>query len=332
MKTIKVTKTNSGRRLDRLLLKEYPNISKSLIYRLIRKKDIKINQKRAYHDQKLNENDEITIFSYALEDQLQRVQEKIESLEEIMNNIEIIYEDENIIVIYKEAGILSQADQPKSSNDLVYLVNQYLRLKYPDLYRRFNSGSINRLDRNTEGLIIFGKNYEALNKLNDAMQNKNIHKFYLAVVKGKVNKEIEIKNYLQKNKTDNFVTIYEHAMPGAYECKTKIRPLAIWDDYSLIELKLLTGRSHQLRAQLAYMGTPIVGDSKYGNQDVNSFFQKNFDLNQQWLIAYKISFTNLVKPLNYLNYKTFTVPEETYSISLIKELFSLDNPLIRNEN
>src|SRR5699024_11188784 len=166
----------------------------------------------------------------------------------------------------------------------------------------------NRLDRDTSGIIIGAKNYFTLKSINEAMRKEDINKYYKTMVIGELNKEIKLNNYLVKNKKDNKVTVVEGRIKGAKEICTYVKPLKIGKGYSLLEIDLITGRTHQIRAHLASIGHPIVGDIKYGNKKVNNYFKKNYNLENQFLHGYKIIFNNLPDNLKYLNGKEFIAP------------------------
>ncbi len=321
MESIVITKANEGKRIDKFLLKQYPIIPKSLVYKLFRKKQIKVNKKAVKFDYILQAGDELLISSNIFGQTLQKLTDEKEKLENIINELNIVYEDENIMIVFKESGVLSQPNQKEMDTSLITIVNKYLKLSNPTEYRHFSVGSINRLDRNTEGLLLFGKNYQSLKLLNEAMKDGKIKKYYLTLVKGIIKQQKLLNHYIVKNVTTNIVSIFEEKVPGALECKSIIKPIAYKDNYTLLEVELLTGRSHQIRAQLAYIDHPVVGDPKYGDPETNEYFQKNFDLEWQYLIAYKLAFENLTAPLTYLNYKTFIAPENSFLMNLTRELF-----------
>ncbi len=316
-----INSSNEGRRLDKFLLRQLPQAPKDLVYRLIREKKIKVNGKRVQYTYVLENNDYVQLLVNLTDVHETDSVLEIRDLEDLIKDINIVFEDENILVIYKEAGTLSQADQADSNDDMVYLVNRYLQLKYPDAFRNFRSGSINRLDRNTEGLIMFGKTYQTLRVLNEGMQAGRVQKYYLAVVNGEIDQEMVLSHYLRKTKDENMVYIFETYIPGAVLCRSRLRPIRCKDGFSLVEMELETGKSHQLRAQLAYIHHPIVGDPKYGKPDINQYFFQHHDLQWQFLLAYKLKFQGLSAPLTYLNYKTFTAPSQSFLFSLAESLF-----------
>lgn len=316
-----INSTNDGRRLDKFLLRQMPQAPKDLIYRLIREKKVNVNGKRSEYSYVLQNNDHVQLMVNLTAVKEPDVQVEIRELEESIKNLQIVFEDENIMVLFKEAGTLSQANLPESQDDMVHLVNRYLQLKYPDAYRNFRSGSINRLDRNTEGLILFGKSYQALRVLNAGMQAGGIQKYYLAMVNGIVEQEMELSHYLRKTKDDNMVYIFETYIPGAVLCRSRLRPIQSKDGYTLVEMELVTGKSHQLRAQLAYIHHSVVGDPKYGKPEINHYFFQHHDLQWQFLLAYKLKFKGLSAPLTYLNYETFVVPPKSFLVGLAENIF-----------
>ena len=321
MKELFIDKNESGQRLDRFLkkyLKEAPN---SFIYKMLRKKNIKLNGKRAEIDTILVKGD--TIQLYLADETI----EKFRGEDEIIKctfKPEIIYEDNNIILMNKPAGILSHSDKKDSYDNMADSMINYLYLKgeyNPKLEKTFVPAICNRLDRNTSGIIIGAKNAHSLRLINAAIKNNYIDRYYKTIVKGEVKEEKIIEGYLTKDGELNKVKVLKKEEEDSKKISTRIKPLITTSEYSLLEIQLLTGRTHQIRAHLAYIGHPIIGDFKYGNRQINEYFKKEFGLKNQILHGYKVIFNGLDKPLTYLNQREFTSsPDKTY-INIERKIF-----------
>src|SRR5699024_7484812 len=269
MKEVKVGRNDSGQRIDRFLRKYLSKAPRSFIYRMIRKKNIKLNNNRVKPEEILKEGDVIQL--YLADGTIEKFVEEKEKNKSFIK-LEIIYEDENIILINKPKGVLSHSGNNKVDNIvdgmIKYLINKGDYNVEEE--KTFTPAICNRLDRNTSGIIIGAKNYFTLKSINEAMRKEDINKYYKTMVIGELNKEIKLNNYLVKNKKDNKVTVVEERIKGAKEICTYVKPLKIGKGYSLLEIDLITGRTHQIRAHLASIGHPIVGDIKYGNKKVNN--------------------------------------------------------------
>lgn len=321
MKELIIDKNESEQRLDRFLkkyLKEAPN---SFIYKMIRKKNIKLNGKRAQIDTILAKGDTVQLY---LSDE---TIEKFRGEDEIIKSTfkpKIVYEDNNIILMNKPVGILSHSEKKNSYDNMVDSMINYLYLKgeyNPKLEKTFVPAICNRLDRNTSGIIIGAKNSQTLRLINEALRNNYIDRYYKTIAIGQIKEEKIIEGYLTKDGELNKVEVSKKEDEDSKEISTRIKPLITKSEYSLLEIQLLTGRTHQIRAHLAYIGHPIIGDFKYGNRQINEYFKKEFGLKNQILHGYKVIFNGLDKPLNYLNQREFTSsPGNTY-ISIERKLF-----------
>lgn len=322
MKEIIISKNESNQRLDRFLKKYMPKASKGFIYKMLRKKRIKLNGKKAKPNDVIKEGDVLSL--YLAEDTINKFKEEIK----IYNNevdIDVVYEDNNIILINKPKGMLSHSDNVDNKNDVVNLLISYLFSKgeyNPEKEKTFVPSICNRLDRNTSGIIIGAKNFTALQLINKAIREKKIKKYYKCVVKGRIEKAFNIKGYMLKDVKKNKANIFENYVNGAKRIETGIEVLKNNDKYSLLEIDLITGRTHQIRAHLSYLGHPIIGDAKYGDIITNKFFKEKYNLDSQFLHSYKIEFNGLDDSLSYLNGTSFNANLDELFKEIIKDLFN----------
>lgn len=290
MVKIEITKNEENQRLDRFLKKYLNNSSLSYIYKLIRK-DIKVNGKRGKIDLILAENDQIDI--YLSDEQLVELT-AVKKQMHVKKQFTVAYENAQVIIVEKPFGLLTHGDRVEKKNTLANQVLGYLQQKgdySPGRERVFVPSPVNRLDRNTTGLVIFGKTGQALQQLNDMIRKRDyINKYYLTIVAGEMREPLFLVDKLEKNNKENLVSILPQEADGKL-IKTQATPLAIGQGYSLVEVKLITGRTHQIRAHLSKAGYPVIGDHKYGRRAINDKIERKFDLNTQLLHAYKLEFT-----------------------------------------
>ena len=305
MRTITVGRNDAGQRLDKFLGKAVKGLPQSMMYKLIRTKKIKVNRKRADQKYMLLEGDEIQLF--IREEFFDSPEKDTGALSRITPKLNIVYEDENLLLLNKRPGVLCHEDTAASENTLIMHVKAYLvgKGEYdPASEQSFAPALCNRIDRNTGGIVIAAKNAEALRVMNEKIRENQISKFYLCLCHGIPKKrEATLCGYLKKNAADNLVTVKETAFAGAKEIVTKYRVLEARGGDALCEVELVTGRTHQIRAHMAHIGHPLVGDGKYGvNREEK---QKGFKY--QALYAYRLAFdpTGEENLLSYLEGKSF---------------------------
>lgn len=305
MKEVLIDKNENEQRLDRFLKKYLSKATHGFIYKMIRKKNIKINNKRAKPETTIFEGD--TIQLYLSDETINKfMADPIEVKSEIVPNI--VYEDSNIILINKPVGILSHGASGEFEENIVDSMISYLIQKgdfVPRIEKTFTPSICNRLDRNTSGIIIGAKNYNSLKGINEAIRDGKIKRFYKTIVKGDFNEEVTAEGYLIKDEDRNKVNIYEEDLEGSKKIITNIKPLRNKNGYSILEIELITGRTHQIRGHLSSLGYPVIGDRKYGNREINFKFDNKYGLDNQFLHGYKVEFNGLSEDLEYLNGKVF---------------------------
>ncbi len=302
MRELTIGKNDSGQRLDKFLQKRFRTMPKAMMYMYIRKKCVKRNGKKCAIDDILREGDVLTF--YIKDEFFEAGKEKHYEFMKAPTKLEIVYEDENLIKKKKKPGLIAHQDKSYHFDSLVSRVQHYLYEKGeydPEEEKAFSPALVNRIDRNTGGIVIAAKNAEA------------IEKYYLCLVYGKPGKDSDIlRGYLTKNESKNKVTVHKTEVEGSKEIRTKYRVLSFDGKYSLVEIELLTGRTHQIRAHMASIGHPLVGDSKYGRKKAPEGFP------YQALYSYKLifNFTEDSGSLSYLNGREFAVKDVWFSKSL----------------
>lgn len=308
MKSFTINKNDADQRLDKFITKSVPLLPKTLLYKYIRIKRIKVNGKRAEISTRLQEGDIVDM--YINDEFFEAAPQKYDFLK-ASKNMNIVYEDENIILCDKKAGILCHPDDKEYTDTLINRIKRYLYEKgefNPDSESSFTPALVNRIDRNTGGIVIAAKNAESLRILNQKMKDRELHKFYLCIVHGipKMKSGL-LEGYLLKNEDKNIVKISKNRLNDSKEIRTKYFVLESKNDLSLIEVELLTGRTHQIRAHFASIDHPLLGDGKYGTNAQN----KKYGYKKQCLYSYKLvfDFTSDAGILEYLNGKAFEVKD-----------------------
>lgn len=309
LKKLVITKNDANQRIDKYLKKLLVNAPSNFIYKMFRKKDIKVNGKKVNEKYILKNNDVVEMFLY--EDKFKEFT-ATKDIYNVKKTFKVLYEDNHVLIVYKPAGLLVHEDKNESVNTLTNQVLSYLANKSElDLSREntFMPGPVHRLDRNTSGIVIFGKTLAALQVLNEMIKQRHcIEKSYLTICKGKVNQKRNLKGYIVKLDDQAQVKLVSKDYPGALTMETIVKPVKYNNDYSKVEVTLITGRMHQIRVHLSSIDHPIIGDRKYGDFELNKFVKKEFGLNHQLLHAYKIRFVKSFGILAYLQDKEIVCP------------------------
>lgn len=315
MKEFKITKNDAGLRLDKFIVKVCPTLPSSLMFKYIRTKRIKVNGKRGEISTRLNAGD--TVSAYINDEFFAEAEPKYSFLS-APSNIEVVYEDENILLVDKKQGLLVHPDKNEYTNTLIDRIQHYLYKKGeydPKNENSFAPALANRIDRNTGGIVIAAKNAEALRILCDKIKYREMDKRYLAVVHGIPNKKSDtLEGFLEKNESKNQVYLKNSKTAEAKTIKTKYRVLQSKNNLSLLEIELLTGRTHQIRAHMASIGHPLLGEGKYNKSAKDR--KMGFDKQALYSYSLKFDFKTDAGILNYLNGKRFTVKKVWFAEEL----------------
>ncbi len=307
MKEIKISCKEKEQRLDKFLFRYFNRAQKSFIYKMLRKKRIKLNGKRAEGNEILNENDILSV--YFSEETINSLSET-KKINEAQRHFGIVYEDDDILVVDKPAGVLTHPNKAENKNTLVDQIIYYLYQKgeyNPNDKAAFTPAVCNRLDTNTGGIVMAGKNIVFAQALNKAIAQRKIRKFYITMVHGEVREKKEFFGYHIKDENTNSVKILKKQIEGAEKVFTNIKPISVKNGFSLLEVELITGKTHQIRAHLKSMGYQVVGDRKYGDERVNRIVREKYGLNNQFLYANRIVFDQNEGVLNYMYKKELKV-------------------------
>ena len=320
MREFIINDSETGLTLEKYIFKVLPAAPLSFIYKLFRKKDIKVNGHHEDKKYRVSANEVVAI--YITDAQFDEFQKEKDLVPNLKIKDWIIYEDKNVLFVNKPRGLLVQKSAPNDES-LDQLVIEYLMAtnQYnPNKELAFVPGPAHRLDRNTSGIVAFGKNHDALTMLFDLFKNHDlINKHYLALVVGNLEKDKDIITApLKKDEKNNKVVVAKDGKTA----QTVYKVLKRYDGYTLVDITLLTGRTHQIRVHMSYINHPVVGDSKYGNFEINKEFKSKYHFANQFLHAYKIGFGDLKEPLTNLSRKEFAAePRE----EIAKILTMLDN-------
>lgn len=312
MKELIIQKSEENQRLDKFLAKYMEKAPKSFFYKMLRKKNIKLNGKKAEGNEKIVAGDRVTL--YLSEETIEqfRVEHTVAPKQKTTRSVKIpiIYEDEHIVLMNKPSGFLTQ----KAKKDDISL-NDWL-LEYAQTKGQQDEAQniaikpsvCNRLDRNTSGLVIGGISLAGLQIMSELLKTRKVDKYYLAVVKGRFTKPYRGKGWVIKEEKKNQVTFLEKKVEGADLIETSYEPIDVGEEVSLIKVHLITGKTHQIRVHLAYLGFPIVGDTKYGDAELNREFRQKYRVQDQLLHAQELQFHTVPEPLAYLSNRQFQAP------------------------
>ncbi len=319
MRELIIGKNEAGQRLDKFITKTL-DLPISLLYKSIRLKKIKVNRKRAENNQILAEGDIVQCF---LSDEFFEKKTDERSFANITPHLDIIYEDENIMLLNKRPGVSVHEDEEGSTNTLITHIQAYLYNKGeydPNRELCFAPALCNRIDRNTGGIVIAAKSAEALRVMNEKIKKREIDKFYLAAIHGIPKKDSDtLRGYLLKDEKTKTVKVYDKDPPrGAKEIITKYKVIAKSEGTSLVEVELLTGRTHQIRAHMAHIGHPLIGDGKYGINRTDR--AKGYKYQALYSYRLRFNFSSEEKTvLDYLNGHEFKISKK--DIYFTKEYF-----------
>lgn len=326
MREIVIEKNEAGQRLDKFLAKYMNEAAKSFFYKMMRKKNITLNGKKCEGNEKLAEGDVVKLF--LAEDTIEKFSSvQVQEVKKV--DLDILYEDDEIILVNKPAGMLSQKAKETDESLVEYLIDYLLgsgKLTESGL-RAFRPSVCNRLDRNTSGIVAAGKSLAGLQMLSGVFKDRSIHKYYQCLVSGEIRDVKTVDGWLLKDEKKNQVRILTDVEAKRFggkggdeepkRIRTKYEPIATDGRFTLLKVTLLTGRSHQIRAHLASLGHPIVGDSKYGG--VSKVNPSGRTVKYQLLHSYRLEFPKLAEPFAYLSGRVFEAPLPGYFGSVLKE-------------
>ena len=298
---------DAGQRLDKYLQKYLNLAPKSFLYKMLRKKNIVLNGKKAEGSEKLKNGDVIRL--YLSEETLEKFHESRKADQyPRWPGLEIVYEDRQLLLVNKPAGMLSQKADPKDVSLNEYLVGYLLESGQvtPESLAGFTPGVCNRLDRNTSGLVIGAKTLVAAQEMGRLLKERRAGKYYLALVKGRVTRKERIRGWLTKDETKNQARISREPLENGAPIETAYEPLAAKKDMTLLKVELITGKTHQIRSHLAGIGHPLAGDRKYGDAAFNRYFRETYGLNSQFLHSWQIEFPVMEPPLESVSQRTIT--------------------------
>lgn len=321
-----IEKNEAGQRLDKFLAKYMNEASKSFFYKMMRKKNITLNGKKCEGNEKLAEGDVVKLF--LAKDTIEKFSSvQVQEVKKV--DLDILYEDDEIILVNKPAGMLSQKAKETDESLVEYLIDYLLgsgKLTESGL-RAFRPSVCNRLDRNTSGIVAAGKSLAGLQMLSGVFKDRSIHKYYQCLVSGEIRDVKTVDGWLLKDEKKNQVRILTEAEAKRFggrggdeepkRIRTKYEPIATDGRFTLLKVTLLTGRSHQIRAHLASLGHPIVGDFKYGG--VSKVNPSGRTVKYQLLHSYRLEFPKLAEPFVYLSGRVFEAPLPGYFGSVLKE-------------
>ncbi len=319
-----IGRNEEGQRLDKYLSKYMDGAPKSFFYKMLRKKNITLNGKKAEGKEILKNGDIVKLF--LAEDTIGSFQKKSRAATYPVTELSILYENDQIAFLNKPAGMLSQKSKPEDLSLNEYFIGYLLsdgQLAPEDL-TTFRPSICNRLDRNTSGVVAAGKSLAGLQSMAELLRSRKIDKYYYAIVGGKMEQSGIKDAWILKDESNNQVLVLNQEQEGAQRIRTGYRPICSDGRFTFLEIQLITGKTHQIRAHLASMGHPVAGDFKYGDTMVNRFFRDRFHVRNQLLHAQRMEFGELTGPLAELSGRTIAAPAPPVFARAVKALFGTE--------
>lgn len=307
MQIIRIEKNDAGQRADKFLSKYLSKAPKSFIYKMMRKKNITLNKKKMTGSEHLTEGDFIQLF--LADETIEKFSESrpqgpvFRNQRTLAGKLQVLYEDEDVMFVNKPCGLLSQKASPGDISLVEYLTAYLLENGEitPEELRRFRPSICNRLDRNTSGIVTAGKSLRGLQVLSGMLKERSVRKYYRTIVYGQMKEPARVCGFLTKDEQHNKVWIGSEPSEGSAPVETEYVPIQTGAKHTLLEVHLITGRTHQIRAHLASLGFPIIGDYKYGDRKENDRLKKEFGLSHQLLHAYRMEFPEKTAELENLS-------------------------------
>lgn len=309
MKLITVHEQEEGQKLLKLLGSYLKEASGGFLHKMLRKKNITLNGKKADGSEKLKAGDEIRLF--LSDETYEKFAGKQQTAKEQFPTakLDILYEDSHVLLVNKPAGMLTQKAAYKDISLNEYVLGYLSKSgQWSPEEKAFRPSVCNRLDRNTSGIVICGKSMIGLQRMAELLQDRSLHKYYLCLIHGAMKEGQRLEGWLRKDEKSNQVEILKVPVEDAAQIITEYEPLKISSEATLLKVKLVTGKPHQIRAHLASVGHPIIGDPKYGDMKINEYYRKEFKLNRQLLHAWRLEFPELAAPLTDLSQKVVEAP------------------------
>ncbi len=306
MKEFVITANDIGRRLDKYVFHILINAPHSFTYKMLRKKNIVLNENKATGSEILKEGDCIKIYlSDETFDKFSLPANEIADVSSMMPGI--VYEDDDLLLVNKPSGMLTQRSEADdiSLNDICLSYLKKTCSKFDETIKTFTPSICNRLDRNTSGIVIFGKTYKGARAVSEVIREHTIGKYYKCVVCGIIDKDIILSGILEKDEATNTVSINNTGMADS-NVKTIVRPISSNKSLTLTDIELITGKTHQIRAHMASVGHPVLGDPKYGDRSINRSYKEKYGIDSQMLVCYKLVFPDFF-PLENVSGRTFEI-------------------------
>ncbi len=310
MKEILINSSDEGQSLIRYLGRVLPNAGSGFLYKMLRKKNIVLNGKKATGKEALKDGDQIKIFFS--DETFEKFSKSAEVIEDFDQDIRILYEDDDIIAVDKPVGVLSQKeskDQPSMNEYILSYLKRSGALS-PDLCLNFKPSVANRLDRNTGGILLAGKTYAGQNKLSKWLRSRDVDKYYYCLCEGRVDHDMILKGYLKKDPKTNIASVFETEVPGSKYIETHIFVVGACEHVTFLKVKLMTGRSHQIRAHLKSIGHPLVGDPKYAGKKSCEYFRNKYGVKHQLLHASELILPEIGRIVSPVPQIFYTVAHE----------------------